>query len=384
MADQTFNPYTQNISITAADATTTIQIPIPMINAFSDETVSIVMNYGAQMGACIAMFLVMLILTPTGKLTRSSSVLHLMGLLVNIIRMALTFPYFRSPLSHFYEYWTGDFSRVPAGDFRTSVTANTLSLLLTMIIQAALMNQAWTMVAFWPTATKYAACVLSLIIMLLTIGSRLAFTIVQNEAIISLQPPVHFYWGIHWTVIMNAISIFWFCAIFNVKLVMHLIINRGILPSRSMFTPMEVLIMTNGTLMIVPAIFAGLEWGKFTNFEAGSLTTISVIIILPLGTLTAQRISQAGSQSYVSGHSKRTSRRRWGLKSSSVTSASNDVSQTKQSTSVVSRSDTGTQIPRMDHIDLELSQIDGFRESSEVSHSLRDPNYSKVRGNDMV
>ncbi len=254
MADQSFDPYTQNISISTTDPSVTVQVPVPMIDAFTDETVSIVMNYGAQMGACIAMFLVMLVLTPTAKLARSSSVLHLLGLLVNIIRMALTFPYFRSSLSHFYEYWANDFSRVPAGDFRTSVTANTLSLLLTMIIQAALMNQAWTMVTFWPTATKYAACVLSLIIMLLTIGSRLAFTIVQNEAILSLQPPVYFYWGIHWTVIMNALSIFWFCAIFNVQLVMHLIVNRGILPSRSMFTPMEVLIMTNGTLMIIPGM----------------------------------------------------------------------------------------------------------------------------------
>jgi pheromone alpha factor receptor len=223
-----------------------------MIDAFTDETVSIVFNYGAQLGACIATLLVMLVLTPPAKLRRSSSVLHLLGLLIIIIRMALTFTYFRSPFSHFYEFWAKDFSRVAPGVFHTSVTANTLSLLLTMIMQAALMNQAWTMVSFWPTMAKYAACVLSIIIVLLAIGARLAFTIVQNGAILALQPPVHFYWGIHWNVIMNAISIFWFCAIFNIKLVMHLITNRGILPSRPMFTPMEVLIMTNGTLMVVP------------------------------------------------------------------------------------------------------------------------------------
>ncbi len=42
-------------------------------------------------------------------------------------------------------------------------------------------------------------------------------------------------------------------------------------------------------------LFAGLEWGAFHNFESGSLTSTSVIIILPLGTLVAQRIATAGT-----------------------------------------------------------------------------------------
>lgn len=41
-------------------------------------------------------------------------------------------------------------------------------------------------------------------------------------------------------------------------------------------------------------VFCGLQWGTYTNFEASSLTLTSVVIILPMGTLAAQRIAHSG------------------------------------------------------------------------------------------
>lgn len=38
-----------------------------------------------------------------------------------------------------------------------------------------------------------------------------------------------------------------------------------------------------------------MEWGHWINFESASLTLTSVAIILPMGTLTAQRMAQNGS-----------------------------------------------------------------------------------------
>ena len=42
-------------------------------------------------------------------------------------------------------------------------------------------------------------------------------------------------------------------------------------------------------------MFAGLEWGSFTNFESSSLTLTSVVLILPLGSLAAQRLARSAS-----------------------------------------------------------------------------------------
>ncbi|KAJ6784461.1 hypothetical protein PWT90_02879 [Aphanocladium album] len=393
--DPNFDRFSQNITFFLADNNTTISVPMPLLNAFWDETLSTIINYGAQLGACIVMLLVVLVLTASSKLTRASSYLHLAGLLVCVVRTGLLFNYYLSPFSHFYQVWAYDLSQVPRRYFDISLAANTLALPLVIIIQAALMNQAWTMVAFWPRVWKWVACILSAIIVLLTIGTRLAFTIVQNEAILTSIPPVFFLWGTHWMVIMFAISIFWFCAIFNVKLVNHLVTNRGILPSTTLINPMEVLIMTNGFLMIIPSIFAGLEWAKFTNFEAGSLTLTTVIIILPLGTLTAQRISSSGSQSYLAGSNfrKQHGQDRSGFgasshqgilsKPSNATFSSNGTTVTPQ-ISAASRAETSLidRPERMDPIDLELSRIDAFRESSEFSHPA--DHRTKLRRDDFV
>lgn len=50
-------------------------------------------------------------------------------------------------------------------------------------------------------------------------------------------------------------------------------------------------------------IFAGLEWSHFTNFESGSLTLTSVVLILPLGTLAAQRMANVSTFALSSGDS---------------------------------------------------------------------------------
>ncbi|OAA65021.1 mating-type alpha-pheromone receptor PreB [Cordyceps fumosorosea ARSEF 2679] len=384
VVDPSFDRFAGNVTFFLADHKTTASVPMHTLNAYYDESISIVMNYGAQLGACLIMLLVVLALTPTAKLFRPASVLHLLGLLISVIRCGLLFSYYVAPFSHFYQIWAGDFSAVPRRYWDASLAANTLALPLVVVMQAALVNQAWTMVAFWPQRYKYAACALSGVIVLLTVGFRLAYTIVQNHAIITADPAVWFFWGVQWTVAMGAVSIFWFCAVFNVKLVSHLIKNRGILPSTTLINPMEILIMTNGTLMVIPSVFAGLEWAKFTNFEAGSLTLTAVIIILPLGTLAAQRISAKGSQSYLAGnnhnhnHRKHQTQTRSDFRSAgtastlhtkpsstvtfSTTRGGNGAPVTPQMSAGSRTDDVSLLIDRrperMDPIDLELGRID--------------------------
>ncbi|KAI5458873.1 fungal pheromone mating factor STE2 GPCR-domain-containing protein [Mariannaea sp. PMI_226] len=293
-----FNPFTQNVTVFAPDGKTTIPIPLEAINDFYTYSINTSLNYGIQLGACLIMLFVLLAMTPSAKYRRPSSILHISGLLICIIRMGLLAAYFTSHFNNFYAVWASDYSRVPQIDFNVSVAATTFSLLLVIAIEAALMHQAWTMVRLWPTLWKVLVSVVSAVISLYTIGWRIAFTIVQNETIINLVPPVQHRWVIQWAVIANLISICWFCFIFNLKLIHHLISNRGILPSYKAMTPMEVLIVTNGILMAVPVIFAGLEWAHFTNFESASLTLTSVAIILPLGTLTAQRFAHSANHFY--------------------------------------------------------------------------------------
>ncbi|KAK2590589.1 pheromone alpha factor receptor [Conoideocrella luteorostrata] len=295
------NPLLQSVTLVTPSFPSPIAIPIPSIDAFNDESISISINYAFQIGACSILLLVLLIMTPPSKLLRPVSMLHIAGLITCTIRLSINLAFYLSPLNHFYQFWSGDYSSVPQHYFRNSVAGTVFSLLLVIVVEAALMHQAWTMVSLWPRHVRFFMAGLSGIISLLAIGWRFAFTVVASKMSLEAVSVRNMAWLVQSTLILNALSICWYCALFNTKLVLHLLVNRGILPpSGSILSPMEVLVMTNGILMVVPVIFAGLEFAKFPNFEAGSLTQSSVVIILPLGTLAAQQMTRNGSLAYIS------------------------------------------------------------------------------------
>lgn len=247
-----FDPYTQTANFLAKDGETPIEVPIPLIDKFNEESVSISINYGTQLGACVIMLLVLLIMTPSNKFRRPSTILHIIALAVCSIRMALLASFFPSPFNEFYNYWAGDYSSVDDYHYHISITANAFSLLLVVAIELALMNQAWTMVNLWPSVSKYALVIVSAGVTLLTISWRLAYTVVLSQAVYAAESARPIRWIAQWAIITNAVSICWFCLLFNVKLVLHLVSNRSLLPSCQSLTPMDVLVMTNGLLMIIP------------------------------------------------------------------------------------------------------------------------------------
>lgn len=111
------------------------------------------------------------------------------------------------------------------------------------------------MVSLWPPSVKIPLVTLSALVSLLTVGWRFAFTVIQSNAVMGLAPARNLAWVVNGALVLNCLSICWYCALFNVKLALHLFVNRGILRSASVrkaLTPMEILVMTNGVLMIVP------------------------------------------------------------------------------------------------------------------------------------
>ncbi|KAL7792590.1 fungal pheromone mating factor STE2 GPCR domain-containing protein [Trichoderma ceciliae] len=396
-----FDPYTQNISLLISSTSSStssspirISIPIPLIDSFNDETVSIVINYGAQLGASITMLLVVLFTTPSSKFLRTTNLLHILALLVCIVRTVLLAFYFLSPFSHFYQVWSGDYSQVPSWNYHTSVAGTVFSMLLTIVTDAALVNQAWTMVSLWPDRTKYMLSFLSVLITLLALSFRIAYTVIQCEGIYDLVAPTRFAWLIRTTLIWNICSICWFCALFNSKLIIHLITSRGVLPSRRAMSPVEVLVMANGILTIVPVVFAILEWHHFINFEAGSLTPTSVAIILPLGSLAAQRMvlsnqngpsnlssnpSSAGAAYHGRYKNARGSGSRTPLKAGSLFSTTTNNSTAGGRSHLTTENTTLSPVRDIiDPIDLELRQIDGYLQPKETRVKAEESSESQL------
>lgn len=245
------DPRFQVFNITAGDGTV---MPISMAavddNTRSDTMVSV--SYGTQIGVSLMMLLVVLVMNPIIKLLRVYTAAQIAALITNTIRMIVLSLFFSSQWNTFYALNTGDFTFVHQHDYKISILGNVLSLVVVVLVELCLIMQAWTMVTMWPTAWKWISAGFSAALSLTAIGFRFAFCILQSQSITDTQSARSIRWVASSTITIGAGSIFWYCALFNVQLVAHLVKHRSFLPDTSGFTPMEVLVFSNGILMIVP------------------------------------------------------------------------------------------------------------------------------------
>ncbi|KAL2129963.1 hypothetical protein VTI74DRAFT_7068 [Chaetomium olivicolor] len=285
------DPANQTLFILTADGRPMPVNTLDITDAYRDAS-SISILYGTQIGACIMMLTVVLVMTPKFRLRQAPTIISILALSLNIIRMVLLAIFFVSPFMNVYALFTGDYERiVSAIDMSNSVAATTMSIPMTMLILAALFFQAWSMIRLWPGIYKIPLTSLSLILVLMAVVFNFLTTTQQAQAqlhTVNLKQEV---WVRKMYLALITASICWFCFLFNIRLVMHMWTNRSILPSLKGLKAMDVLVITNGILMFIPALFSVLEWAHFTHFEVASLTQTSVVLVLPLGTLVAQRLA---------------------------------------------------------------------------------------------
>ncbi|KAK4168407.1 fungal pheromone mating factor STE2 GPCR-domain-containing protein [Cladorrhinum sp. PSN259] len=286
-----FDPLKQVFFILGPDGTTKIPLTPQVVSSIYADVASLATLYGSQIGACFIMLAVLLLMTPRVRLTRLPTIISILGLTLNMIRMVLLSLFYPSAWTGFYTIFAMDYQFVPRIDYNISVAATCLSVPVTMLIMAALFVQAWSMVQLWRGAYKWSVTALSLALVLTTVGFNFAGSIIQARSILSTEVPRLEIWVRKTYLGLITASICWFCFLFNVRLVMHMWTNRSLLPSLKGLKAMDVLVITNGILMFVPVVFAGLEFAQFPNFESASLTQTSVIVVLPLGTLVAQRLA---------------------------------------------------------------------------------------------
>ncbi|KAM0274423.1 hypothetical protein ACHAQH_007861 [Verticillium albo-atrum] len=352
-----FDPFSQTFVLIASDGVTEIPVAVGMVNEFNLYSVKTVINYGAQIGSSIILLLVLVCMTPSAKFVKLSQWLHITALTVNIARMVLLTIFFTSSWNEFYTFFAGDYSRIAPRDLQCSVASEVSSLALFIMVQAVLGLQAWATVNLLTDFWKWSFASLSACVSFAAIGLRLASAVGQIRYILTLAYTQSISVSLLAS-IMGGVSIFYYCALFNVKLVSHLIKNRSFLPSRRGLSPVEVLVVTNGILMIIPVIFAGFGWRNWQAFEPGSLALTSVILFLPLGTLIAQRI--ATPVAYYDPNARHdTGTGRSGKPFKDISQIGSDVTESNACPSTLtSRIEAGRSRHPIDPIDLELRQLD--------------------------
>ncbi|AEO59368.1 hypothetical protein MYCTH_2032939, partial [Thermothelomyces thermophilus ATCC 42464] len=298
-----FNPLNQTSFVLYSDGTTPIPFNTHNVTEMYLQATSLSILYGTQVGACVMMLAVVLGMTPSARFRRAPTLVSIVALALNAVRMVLLALFFTTTWVDLYVLVSQDAAVVPRRAFVLSAAATALSVPVTALILAALSLQAWSMLRLWSVVWKVPAVAASLGLVGLTMGFSITTTVIQVRAILFADLASIATWARQTYLCLITASICWFCFLFNVRLVMHMWTNRSILPSMKGLKAMDVLVITNGILMFVPAdfwcssettttvVFSGLEFGNWERFEPASITQTSVIVVLPLGTLVAQRLA---------------------------------------------------------------------------------------------
>ncbi|PHH64787.1 hypothetical protein CDD82_1727 [Ophiocordyceps australis] len=377
----------QNLTFLGPDGITPIVVPMAQLDAFTDESARSCFVYGVETGAClITLIAIVSLTTPICKLARTTCLLHIAALLLATTHCGLLFSQYVSSIGHVYPMFSHDRDATMGNKtafIARSVLFNCVWTMLVFVVQAALVNQAWTMVALWHGLVKVVLGVASVAVGLVAAALSLAFCVVQIRDNINVVPVMGHAWAPYAALVANCLSIFWFCGLFNAKLVLHLLSHRGVLPSPQALSAMDILVMANGMLMVIPVVFASLEWSGSANFDAASVTHVSVAIILPLGTLAAQRLTWHFDSVTAQGNTD-FSRNLDSLSRHSATaplttsSSTSKARWTSKTTTFGSTSTAATLVdgehPRsktVDHFDMELQRIDSAH-GNEACVSSRD------------
>ncbi|KAI0146238.1 fungal pheromone mating factor STE2 GPCR-domain-containing protein [Xylariaceae sp. FL1272] len=290
-----FNPQTQTFTILASNGST-ISIPMSQIETQRIRLFAVSINYGVQLGLCLFSLLFTLLLLPTYKLRRPLNIIQTLALFVAVIRLVLLVLYFPGPLTSYYVAWTRDTTVLDAGEraYDELIISNSFSALQFGLIEVALILQSWALIRTW--GTRYQAPVLcaGISIAVATVVLKVLWVVRYSKAVRGNLLPIPLDPVGKAAVVVGAISIFFFEAVFVAHVTVHLAATRGVLRrSEKGLSSLEILALGNGVLMLLPTLFAGLDIAagpghmRILPFDAGSWVQTLVASGLPLIGLVA-------------------------------------------------------------------------------------------------
>jgi hypothetical protein len=212
--------------------------------------VKLSINYGAQMGACLAMFFVLAVLTKAKNRSHPLFTLNLLSLLFGFLRTLLLALYGVSDWVKAYPYWTGDWSAIPRSAYTTSIAGVVMSLLMAITINMSLVLQAHAVCKAMDRIHTYVIVGVSCIVLLLTVGFRFAQVVTNCLAIINLETYFAQAWIQIGTLATETTSIWWFSIIFIGKLVWTLYNRKR--QGWKQWSAVRVLATMGGCTMIIP------------------------------------------------------------------------------------------------------------------------------------
>ncbi|KAI9716855.1 MAG: hypothetical protein M1828_007516 [Chrysothrix sp. TS-e1954] len=282
-AAQSFDPFTQTVNLKIPGSPPE-PIGITDIDAYFGYAMRIAINYSSQVGASLALLVVLLLLTRKEKRNSIIFIFNIIALALNGIRNILQILYFTGPFYEFYAYFAEDYSHVPANEFRISIAGDVLTFLLVCCLEASLVLQVKAVCVTMRDTHKYMLLVLSSLVALAAVVGRLALTVQNSKAIMALNNFQSQEWLAAMSLDITVASICFFSAVFVTKLGVAIYERHKIGMKR--WSAMHILFIMGGQTLIIPAIFAVLQYASPVP-ELGSQVLTMVAIFLPLSAMWA-------------------------------------------------------------------------------------------------
>jgi pheromone alpha factor receptor len=245
-----FDPYTQNFTLLMADGITAFQVGVHDLDEYVLYNTQVGINYASQVGASIVMLVVVLLVTRESKRRSTIFVINVISLVLSIIRSLLQILYWVGPFTETYAYFSGDYSFVPHSAYANSIASILMTLLFLCTIEVSLVFQ--TRVVCTTLRDRYRVIIMaiSLLITLLTIGFRFADMVENAVAIVGLETTYNLTWLASAALIMETISIWFFCLIFVGKLGITLYQRKKL--GLRQWGPMQIICIMGGCTMVIP------------------------------------------------------------------------------------------------------------------------------------
>ncbi|TVY45607.1 Pheromone P-factor receptor [Lachnellula occidentalis] len=282
-----FNPYIQNVTFLLADGVTPYSVSLATIDYNRSADFAMAINYGAQIGACLLMLFCVLLLTTDAKRWGLLFNLNLACLFTGFLSRLFLSLFYTSSYERIYTYYSPELPKVPQSDTAVSITSAVLPIFLTILVNLSLLLQAYTVLnTVHERIIRFVALFFSGLVFLHAMAWRFAEAVLNIQAIVKGSVFYGYEWMINGALAAETIAIWYFTIVFTTKLFMNLRTRR--LLNQPSWSKMEVITVMGLGTMIIPSIFAIVEWTHPEKFqEAGSLTEILVIILLPLSSLWA-------------------------------------------------------------------------------------------------
>ncbi|KAJ5083258.1 hypothetical protein N7456_012685 [Penicillium angulare] len=259
-------------------------VSLPYLEEFSQYNIRVCIDYGAQLGATVVLFVILLLLTRPEKRRSAVFLLNGLALLFNFLRLIFQCIHYTTGFERIYPYFSGDYSDVPKSAYAISIVAVIFETLLVVCFECSLVLQVHVICATVRRRYRRLLLALSIAMALLPIGFRMAFTVMNCDEIIHLSAFNSIWWLESAMGIVITISICFFCAIFVTKLGFA-IRQRRRLGVRD-FGPMKAIFVCGCQTMTIPAIVTIIQYATVVPELASNVLTL-VTLSLPLSSIWA-------------------------------------------------------------------------------------------------